>query len=158
MAKIAILCGVLLIGLGALGYFGTNPQPKESTNESATEQVGSSIDSEPEEKAGKRSVTALIPAFFGVAMVLCGFLALNEKLLKHAMHGAATVGLLGAIAGGGRGAMGLGKFFSGDPSLNQRSFMYVWLMAIICAVFVFLCVRSFIAVRKQRQAAEAAAS
>ena len=56
----------------------------------------------------------------------------------------------------GRGAMGLGKFFSGDPDLNRRSFLFVWLMAIICGVFVALCVRSFIATRKRREAEAAA--
>ena len=103
----------------------------------------------------KKSVTALIPAFFGGGLLICGLLAMKESLLKHAMHGAAMIGLLGALAGAGRGAMGLGKFFSGDPSLNQRSFAFVWLMAIICAVFVALCVRSFIAARKAREAATA---
>ena len=82
---------------------------------------------------------------------MCGLLALKESLLKHAMHAASVIGLLGAIAGAGRGAMGLGKFFSNDPSLNPRSFLFVWLMALICSVFVILCVRSFIAAKKRRE-------
>ncbi|MEM7558346.1 MAG: hypothetical protein AAF394_04430, partial [Planctomycetota bacterium] len=82
-------------------------------------------------------------------------LAFKESFRKHAMHGAAMIGLLGVLAGAGRGAMGLGKFFSGDPSLNQRSFLFVWLMALICGVFVFLCVQSFRAARKQREAEQA---
>jgi hypothetical protein len=160
MAKIAILCGVLLMGLGALGYFGAGGSPSAAGTESSesvdsgSEEAGASS----VEKASKKSVTALIPGFFGLVMAICGVIALNESMLKHAMHVAATVGLLGTIAGVGRGAMGLGKFFAGDPSLNQRSFAYVWLMALICGVFVFLCVRSFISVRKQRQAEQAAAS
>ncbi|MEM8736570.1 MAG: hypothetical protein AAGG44_20230, partial [Planctomycetota bacterium] len=66
--------------------------------------------------------------------------------------GAATVGLLGGLACIGRGSMGLGKFFSGDPSLNLRSFTFVWLTAVICVIFVVMCVFSFIAARKQREA------
>ncbi|MEM9658897.1 MAG: hypothetical protein AAF961_11100, partial [Planctomycetota bacterium] len=112
-----------------------------------TEQAADAADS----STGKKSVTALIPTFFGAVLVLCGVVALNESLLKHAMHAAAAVGLLGTLAGAGRGAMGLGKFFAGDPSLNQRSFLFVWLMALICGVFVGLCVRSFIAARRKRE-------
>lgn len=86
--------------------------------------------------------------------MVCGVLALQEKYLKHAMHGAAAVGLLGAIAGAGRGAMGLAKLAGGNE-VNTRSLLFVWLMAIICGVFVAMCVRSFIEARKRREAAEA---
>lgn len=158
MAKISILCGVLLLGLAALGYFGTDGSPA-STDVSSTESNASTDGTESsalsEAKPSKRSFTALIPAAFGIPLLLCGILALDERKLKHAMHIAAMFGLLGALAGGGRGMMGLGKFFSGDPSLNQRSFLYVWLMTLICGAFVVLCVRSFIAVRRQRQAEQA---
>ncbi len=148
MAKVTIIFGILLIGLGVIGYSGGGPASAPS--DPATESAEESSSEKP-----KKSITALIPAFFGGALVLCGLLALKESLLKHAMHGAAVVGLLGAIAGAGRGAMGLGKFFSGDPSLNQRSFLFVWLMALICGTFVFLCVRSFIAARKRRELEQA---
>ena len=149
MAKITIIFGVLLIGLGVIGYVGATPSaaPADPGVESDAEASSAS-------PPAKKSVTALIPAFVGVALLLCGLLALKESLLKHAMHGAAMIGLLGAIAGAGRGAMGLGKFFSGDPSLNQRSFLFVWLMALICGVFVVLCVQSFIAARKRRAVEE----
>ena len=102
-------------------------------------------------------MTALIPAFFGGLLALCGVIAFKESARKHAMHAAAMVGLLGMVAGAGRGAMGIGKFMSGDPSLNQRSFLFVWIMAILCGVFLYLCVQSFIAARKRREATEAAA-
>lgn len=148
MAKTTVLFGVILIILGVIGYTGSQAKPV-APDPGAEETVESS-------SPGKKSVTALIPAFFGGGLVLCGLLAMKESLLKHAMHGAAMIGLLGALAGAGRGAMGLGKFFSGDPSLNQRSFAFVWLMAVTCAVFVGLCVRSFIAARKRREAEQAA--
>ena len=153
MARIAIIFGILLIGLGIVGYSGGS-SAAESTSNSTESEVSESNTAETPAK--KKSVTALIPAFFGGALLICGVLALKESMLKHAMHGAAMVGLLGFLAGAGRGAMGLGKFFSGDPSLNQRSFVFVWIMALMCGVFVVLCVRSFINVRKQRQQQEAA--
>lgn len=150
MANTTIVFGIVLIGLGIVGYTGAGDTPQEP----AAEAQAADPNAEPE--ASKKSVTALIPAFVGGLLALCGVLALNEKLRMHAMHGAAVVGLLGCLAGAGRGAMGIGKFLSGDPSLNQRSFLFVWLMAIICGVFVFLCVQSFIAAKKRRLAEEAA--
>ncbi|MEL7266442.1 MAG: hypothetical protein AAFP69_16740, partial [Planctomycetota bacterium] len=136
MPKIAILFGILLIGLGAAGYFGSDPvatttPPNTSNNdtadanETATENLETPAAAP---KPAKKSLTALIPAGVGLLMGLFGMMALKESMLKHAMHGAATVGLLGALMGIGRGAMGVGKFFSGDPSLNQRSFAFVWIM------------------------------
>ena len=74
MPLVTVVFGIILIAMGAGGYFGT----------------------------GSESVTALIPAFFGVPMVIAGLLARQEKFLKHAMHAAALLALLGA-AGAGRG-------------------------------------------------------
>lgn len=47
---------------------------------------------------GRTSVTALIPAFFGVAFLLLAYLARNEAARKHAMHVGMVVALVG-IAG-----------------------------------------------------------
>jgi hypothetical protein len=97
----------------------------------------------------------LIPAFAGGLLLLCGVVALNEKARMHAMHAAVLVGLLGFLAAGGRGAMGLMKLLSEGADVNRRSLVFVWLMALLCGVFVVLCVNSFIQARK-RQRAEAA--
>jgi len=151
MAKISILFGILLILLGVIGYMGDGPSA--ATSDAGTQAAAeTSSETSSETPSPKKSVTALIPTAFGGLLVLFGLLALKQSMRKHAMHGAVSVGLLGFLAGAGRGAMGLGKFFSGDPSLNQRSFLFVWLMAILCGVFVVLCVRSFIAARKQSEA------
>ena len=166
MAKTTITTGIILIAIGIVGYLGSDATPKSDSV--ATEQVQTDADSRGEDAEAEsnsastestnaepakkgRSVTALIPAIVGGVLALCGLIALNESARKHAMHIAATVGLLGFLAGAGRGGMGIGKFISGDPSLNQRSFLFVWLMAIVCAVFVFLCVQSFRNARKQAQ-------
>lgn len=68
------------------------------------------------------------------------------------MHGAAMFGLLGAIGGLGKGIHGL---VTGG---NQRAMIFSLLLGVICAVFVFMCVKSFINARKRREAAEAAAA
>jgi hypothetical protein len=47
---------------------------------------------------GRTSVTALIPAFFGVALVGLAWVGRNEPARRHAMHAAMVVALVG-IAG-----------------------------------------------------------
>ena len=155
MAKTTIIFGILLIALGVVGYMGGGSAPASDAPEPAAE---ASDDSKTDSEAGenKKSVTALIPAFVGAILLLCGVVALKESARKHAMHLASVVGLLGLLAGAGRGSMGIGKFLSGDASLNQRSFLFVWIMAILCGIFLVLCIRSFIEAKKRRLAAEAA--
>lgn len=47
---------------------------------------------------GRTSITALIPAFFGVVLVALAWIARNESARRHAMHVAMLVALVG-IAG-----------------------------------------------------------
>ena len=149
MPKVTIFFAVLLIAVGLFGYLGSAPASGDRDANQLAETEGSTENT----AKPQRSVTALIPAFVGGVLLLCGFIALNEGLRMHAMHGAVLVGLLGTLAGLGRGMSGIGKFLSGDPSLNQQSFVFVWLMTIICAVYVGLCVNSFVQARKQRKLA-----
>ncbi len=103
---------------------------------------------------GKVSPTALIPAFIGAVLALCGLVALSDKLRKHAMHLAAMVGLFGAIGGFMPLIRQYNKTGSFDPL--KPSAIAGELMILICAVFVGLCVRSFIAAKKARKAAATA--
>jgi uncharacterized membrane protein HdeD (DUF308 family) len=146
MAKTTIIFALLLILLGLVGYFGTSAQaPADAAQEQADSNTAKSV-------TPKRSITALIPAWVGVILLLAGLVAMNESFRKHAMHLAVLIGLLGFLAGAGRGAMGLSKMVSGDPNLNYRSMTFVWLMALLCGLFVILCVNSFIQARKRRSA------
>ena len=124
-----ILTGALLIAIGCYGYFGSE----------------------------SRSFTAFIPAGFGVVIGICGAVASQEHLRKHAMHGAAAVGLLGLIGGAVMGIRGLMKepepgAPEGIPFATQ---MQLW-MAAVCLVFVGWCVMSFIQARKAQKANAAA--
>ena len=105
---------------------------------------------------GKVSPTALIPAFVGGVLAVCGLLAFSDKLRKHAMHFAAMVGLVGALGG----FMPLIRQYSktGEFDPMKPSAIAGELMILICAVFVGLCVNSFIQAKKARKAKEAAAS
>ena len=96
---------------------------------------------------GNASPTALIPAVFGVILMILGHLAQSkENLRQHLMHGAVIVGLLGFI-------LPLGRIFSNisNFSLTFASTMLIS-MALICLIFVILCVKSFIDARKNRTA------
>jgi hypothetical protein len=116
---VSIVCGGLLIALGLWGY-------------TATEA---------------KSVTALIPAFVGGALAVLGAVALKESLLKHAMHAAAAIGLLGALAAAGRFVP---KVIKSGLDTNDAATLSTGGMTVICAVFVGLCVNSFIQARRRR--------
>lgn len=118
MASTTIVFGVLLTLLGFGGYLLT----------------------------GTSSLTALIPAVFGLLLLVLGFLARSEAVRKHAMHAAAAVALVGFA----------GALFSllRTPT-GPRSPMAVFsqgAMVVLTAVFVGLCVKSFIDVRRARAA------
>lgn len=114
----AILSGVLLILIGVIGYaYGLS-----------TEHV---------------SLTALIPAAFGIVLALLGFGAWsNEALRKHLMHAAVLIALLGFLMTAGRLLMKINELSFGAAAISQLS------MAVVCLLFVILSVRSFIAARR----------
>ena len=124
MPIVSIVMGALLVGLGAYGYTASDT----------------------------KSITAWIPAFVGGPLILCGLIALKESLLKHAMHAAAMLGVIGFLLSAGR----LGILAAqGTLDLTQLGGRSLAGMAALCAIFVALCVKSFIDARKRRQAREA---
>jgi len=118
MPNTSIIFGSLLILIGAIGY-------------------GYGL------MNGNASLTALIPAAFGVVLVILGLAARsNEELRKHLMHAAVVIGLLGFIMPAVRLLMKINQFSLGAAGISQLS------MAIVCLLFVILAVRSFIAARR----------
>ena len=116
----SIICGVLLILIGAIGY----------------------INGVINEKA---SVTALIPAFFGIVIAILGLVARsNEGLRKHLMHAAVVIGLLGFLLPLGRVLSKISDFTLSAAVVSQLA------MSAVCLIFVILAVRSFIEARKNR--------
>jgi hypothetical protein len=99
-----------------------------------------------------KSPTALIPAFFGAAFVICGLVAQKQSLRKHAMHLAAVIGLIGFIGGAVMGFPKVPAWFAGEldaAGLNKVKSQCV--LALTCLVFVLLCVKSFIDARTARR-------
>ncbi|MCH7849022.1 MAG: hypothetical protein IIB53_11730 [Planctomycetes bacterium] len=119
MAKITIGLGLVLIVLGLGGYFGT----------------------------GREHLTALIPVLFGLPLALLGLVALKESMRKLAMHIAVVIGLLG-FAGTVRGLMKLPLLLTGGELARPGAVAVQAAMAIVCFVFVLLCVWSFIKARR----------
>ena len=98
-----------------------------------------------------RAVTALIPAFFGAGLIVCGLIAKNEKLRMHAMHVAALLGLVGCVFPLYRVVSHLmrGGEFRALADGGQLA------MSGLSGIFLALCVKSFIDVRKARKQSEA---
>lgn len=95
---------------------------------------------------GSAQPTALIPAGFGLLLVVLGMLARNPKLRRHVMHGAALLGVIG-VGGSAGGLIQLAKLLSGEAIARPAAAIAQSLMALLCIAFVALTVRSFVAVR-----------
>ncbi|QJW93639.1 hypothetical protein [Frigoriglobus tundricola] len=130
MPSYAILFGLLLSGLGVTAYVSPNT-------------LG----------GGKPyQISALSPAFIGVPILLTGLVSLAAPgARKHAMHGAAVLGLLGTV--GGLVPVILRKF-----DFEQTAVLVGLTMTVLSGLFLGLCVKSFIDAKKARKAAEAAAA
>jgi len=100
---------------------------------------------------GSHSPTALIPAFFGTIIFLCGLLSVFiPKIRMHLMHVAALVGLLGTLGGLGMGLPKLGALIAGTAERPLAAGMQI-AMGVLCLVFLVLCVKSFIDARRARK-------
>ncbi len=93
----------------------------------------------------KASMTALIPAFFGIVMVVLGLAArASEGMRKHLMHGAVAFALLGFLLTAGRVLSQIANISFNAAAVSQTS------LAVVCLVFVLLRVRSIMTARKDR--------
>jgi len=123
MASVTIRFSILLILLGLLFFFIT----------------------------GHIHPTALIPTFFGIVLLVLGLLARTESVKQRmlVMHIAVTIALIGFLFPGAMAAKELWAAHNGANMVVMAVREQI-LMAVICLVFVWLCVRSFIAARKAR--------
>lgn len=121
MPQITIAYSVLLIILGVAGYA----------------------------LSGAASVTALIPAFFGIVFFILGMVAMRENLRKHAMHGASALALL-AILGTFGGVINAVKLVTGAEVERPAAAISQSIMLLLSAVFLGICVNSFIQARRAR--------
>jgi uncharacterized membrane protein len=99
---------------------------------------------------GRTSVTALIPAFFGIVFLICALVARNEAARKHAMHAAVAIGLIGAIASLVRAVPAVM-----DGDVMRPAVLAQLAMAVLLFDYVALGVVSFIKARKARSSGAA---
>ena len=102
--------------------------------------------------SGMTARTALIPAEFGILLAIFGALAKNESKRKLAMHTAVTVGLLGFLGSAG-GLVDSVTLLSGGTVARPAAAVSKAIMALLMAVFVGMCVKSFIDARRARAGA-----
>jgi hypothetical protein len=144
MTNQTLICGIALIVIGAFGYI----NGQKSAEEDYAKQVEAQKSDPAVEPKMKDVKTALIPAAFGVLLLLCAVVVIAKPgLRKHVMHLAAVIGVLGFI-GGFVPLIRAGDFDVTKPAVRNGLFM-----ALVCAVFVYFCVQSFIEARKAREAA-----
>jgi hypothetical protein len=120
MPSASIISGILLILVGIIGYV-------IALND------------------GNASPTALIPAAFGILLLIFGLIAKSkENLRMHIMHAAVIVGLLGFVIPAYRILSKIGELKMSAAFLSQAA------MSLICLAFVILSVKSFIDARRNR--------
>jgi lysylphosphatidylglycerol synthetase-like protein (DUF2156 family) len=117
--RITIWYAILLILLGIIGYIVT----------------------------GAVSITALIPAFFGVVFLLLGIFAREESRRKTLMHIAAVLAVI-AFFGSVSGIFALVSLFEGEQLLRLGAAISRAIMAVLSFIFVVLAILSFVAARR----------
>ena len=121
MARVTLLFAVLLIALGLVGFLGT----------------------------GSLHPTALIPTWFGLALGICGLLAISpsESRRKLFMHINVTIGLLGFLGAAVEAVRGCLHAASAGLAPDQIALASKLTMSGLMLIYVLLCVRSFINAR-----------
>lgn len=97
------------------------------------------------------SVTALIPAFVGVALIIAAVVAMRwDGARMHAIHAALVVALLAAL-GSLRNVAAIGDAI--DGSAERPAAIWVSLiMFVVLVAYLVAGIRSFIAARRARSA------
>jgi hypothetical protein len=128
LAKLTIAFGVLLIITGGVAFALVGHQ--------------------------SHAIHALIPALFGLLLVIFGALANTpdaKKRMLH-MHIAVTVGLLGFL-GTIPGFIGTVQMMAGHAVARPDAAKVQTIMGSLCLIYLLFCVRSFINARRQRAGA-----
>ena len=118
MLKLTFLIGGILAVLGVVAY-------------AATEAA---------------SITALIPTFIGVLMLICAALARRTALRRHGIHAALAIALLGAL-GSLMQVVKIGDLVAGDAE-RPAAVVVSTIMFVLLVFYVVMGVRSFVAARR----------
>ena len=119
MAGMMIVFGLLLILTGTVGYVGT----------------------------GFASITALIPAFLGLPVLVLGANALRKGAGKFTTYGAVVIAALG-FAGTAAGLLQLITLLASGEVARPSAVIVQSMTAIFCAIFITLCIKSVITIKR----------
>ena len=122
MSTTSIVFGLLLNAIGLSGYFGT----------------------------GAAHPTALIPCGLGILLIVSGLLARNPKLHMHAMHVAVLIALLGFGATVSATSK-IPLLLNHSADTQGAAYLAKIATALVCGIFVILCMRSFVMARLLRK-------
>jgi len=120
MTKLTLATGAILTVVGVVAYFAT----------------------------GMVSITALIPAFVGILLLVAGFVARNPRMHMHAMHAALLIALLGAL-GSLMNVVKVGDLINGTAERPSAIIVSI-VMFVILVAFLVAGIRSFVAARRSR--------
>lgn len=98
------------------------------------------------------SLTPLIPALFGLPVLLLGLLGMAKpRFRKHLMHLAVLITLLGAAGGGAMGLPNLPTLLSDPQSLERGPLATTsqLIMFGLCLLHVVVAIGTFVAARKR---------
>ena len=98
---------------------------------------------------GAVSLTALIPAAFGLVLTLAGVIARDDRRRKHALHAAVLVALLGLL-GSIRGLLQIGSVLDGTAA-RPAAVVSQTIMAVLTLGYIVMAVRSFMKARADRR-------
>jgi hypothetical protein len=121
MPKLTLWYALVLIALGLIGYFGM----------------------------GRQSITALIPAFFGIAVLVTALLARKESTRRHAMHAAVVLAVL-AFAGTVMGIPKTITLLGGGEIARPTAVIVQAIMAVLSLAYILIAVKSFVDARRTR--------
>jgi uncharacterized protein HemY len=126
MAKVTLVFAVLLVALGVGSYIGT----------------------------GSNDLSALTPAWIGLVLGVCGFLALspNERRRKLFMHINSAIGLLGFLGGAIEALNVYGNAREEGIEPDHKVLALKLALVLVMLIYVNLCVRSFIVARSAGKA------
>jgi len=100
--------------------------------------------------SGMESWTALIPSILGTLLLVFGFLSIARPGIRmHLMHGAVVVGLVGFL-GTIKGLFLLPTLLGGGDIERPAAVVSQSITALVCFVFVGLCVNSFVQARRAK--------